>query len=205
MENRMLVVSAGMPRSGSTLLFNILRELMRQEFGDRLVSGWIGDLPNWMDEEVCLVKVHELSPLLLERSSHIFYTYRDLRSAAVSAMRVFRTPLTMEIVRDWVKEYLIARSASDTLIRYEELVSNTRRMIGRCARLMDSHADLLEVEERLSELKLPVEGYSRETLLHFNHITHTEVDDWKTELPEELREQICSEFGWWLKECGYDH
>jgi len=54
-SNKPLIISAGMPRSGSTLLFNILRDIMLRRW-EGLSSGWSGDIENLDKGSAYLIK-----------------------------------------------------------------------------------------------------------------------------------------------------
>src|SRR5262245_15346631 len=74
-----LVLSAGMPRSGSTWLFNAARLLLRQTVApDELGSGWVGDWARLPKRPWLLLKVHEYDAFLARRARAILYSYRDV-------------------------------------------------------------------------------------------------------------------------------
>jgi sulfotransferase family protein len=92
----MLVFCAGMPKAGSTLQYNLCKELL----GDRVAIdyGWVpaarwaeGFKPSWGDtsHEHAVLKCHGLPPWIEEAASssavRIVSTYRDLRDVAASA------------------------------------------------------------------------------------------------------------------------
>jgi len=72
-----LILSSGMPRSGSTLLYNILRLCLEKKHGAELVSGWLDDFDNLPKGRVYLLKTHNTNLYYALRSQYVFYTYRD--------------------------------------------------------------------------------------------------------------------------------
>ena len=118
-----LIVSAGMPRSGSTLLFNILREILSIRWPDQVSAGWHGDIFELPEGSIYLVKTHNLDQYYRFRAEHIFYSYRDVRVAAISSMKKFNVNPSICKIRNDIKEYLVAKKFSDHIIKYEDLVS----------------------------------------------------------------------------------
>jgi hypothetical protein len=91
-----------MPRSGSTLQFNVIRMLLAvYDMGGPELSGlerpagaksWPDALVDWArDDRYHLVKTHSVHPstrdLLAEGNIRVFYIFRDLRDVGVS-MRI---------------------------------------------------------------------------------------------------------------------
>ncbi len=202
---RPLLLSAGMPRSGSTLLFNIVREVAIGSWPG-LSSGWYGDLGEMPKGEAYLVKVHALTRLLRWRMSYGFYSFRDIRTAALSAWRRFELPITTEEMRVWVEEYKKAKHLCDSVFRYEDLVASPARCAEQIASAMNLHIDGQEIAQKVIALgKSETEGdeYTKETLFYPGHGTGTGENEWRTHLPSSLQREINREFRWWFEECGY--
>src|SRR5271156_1399475 len=92
-----LLICCGMIRSGSTVQYQVVAELVeRNSLGRR--AGFV-DEQNVVDvladvraiHGMTVVKAHQLIPqlrtALQEGTARLFYTFRDLRAVAVSAMR----------------------------------------------------------------------------------------------------------------------
>lgn len=194
-----LILSAGMPRSGSTLLFNILRVALTHK-DNRVVSGWIGDIKNLPNGSTYIIKVHHVGWHRALRAQAMFYTYRDIRDALVSNKRKFGTA-SIELVHDWIREYEFARKRAMKMIRYEDMMQSLSSVV---LEVLDDLELRLSVEEVLSGLPkddAPTENqsYSKESLLHTGHRTNTVSGDWREELDTELQEQIHAQFSWWLE------
>ncbi len=203
---RPLVVSAGMPRSGSTLLFNILRETLATRWGDGLSAGWIHDLGELPRGRAFLIKVHTFEPFYRLRAAHSFYTYRDVRVAAVSRMRMFNLEPTLKRFRWVIEQYQIAKASCDLIIKYEDLIADPLSHTQAIARRLDITTDCEAVVAKVLGLRPPTDAagpYSMETLLHEGHVTNTGDDEWRRVLPRDLQDQVHAEFGWWFEECGY--
>ena len=207
-SNKPLIVSAGMPRSGSTLLFNLLKNILLVKYPDRLSYGWIGDVKNLAKGDAYLIKTHGLDSYYCLRSQFKFYTYRDVRVAAVSAIRKFDIEPNIETVRGHIEQYNVAKENCDMIIKYEDLIANPLKYTKHITETLGITADQQELVDRCFNLQPPKEktdgnSYSRETLLHKEHFTHTKDDEWRSVLPKELQKQINTEFAWWFEECGY--
>lgn len=200
-----VVVSAGMPRSGSTLLFNILREILLTKWRDRLSCGWVGDVMELPKGAAFLIKMHKLSSYYRWRAQYVFYTYRDVRVPAVSGLRSFNRQITMESIRSDIEEYEVAKKASNLIIKYEELLETPNSFIRQLAQMLSIQVNAGEIYQNTLELSPPgtSSGYSKETLLHKKHFTHTSNNEWREIIPHELQVRINEEFSWWFRECGY--
>ncbi|MFW5721455.1 MAG: hypothetical protein ACOCWW_03655 [Bacteroidota bacterium] len=202
-----IVISAGMPRSGSTLLFNCLRLLFLEKYGSKLSSGWIEETESFPNATIYLIKTHHLNKIDLLRAKHTFYTYRDLRDAMVSKYRMFGTVPSIENVRYTVNQYNLAKSKADLIFKYEDFVNDKNKMIDQLSEILGISVDSSTILK-----SLPNPGrqnkinslHDKETLLHEKHVTGTQKGEWKSILPKTLIDDINQEFGWWFKENGYD-
>lgn len=200
-----LVISAGMPRSGSTMLFNILRELMEVRHGDGLNAGWVHDFRTSDADAAWLIKLHRLSRFYRYRASSIFYTYRDVRVAAVSAHRKFGQPFDAKQIRNDLRQYRVARRAGAMAVKYEDIIADPAPHVHRIAQSLQIQADEAEICERVFALDASPgdHKYCKQTLLHQDHRTGTGDDEWREVIPLPVQKQINREFAWWLEECGY--
>lgn len=199
-----VVVSAGMPRSGSTLLYNIIREILGQRFKN-LASGWIDDINQFPKGDSYLIKTHWISKYLIWRSKYIFYTFRDLRDVAVSAQRKFDRPVSIEKIKVDINEYLKAKKYSDMMIKYELMMQNPIEYIDKISDILDVTVDSDSIYNKVMSIKPPINksGYSKKTLLHNNHITNTKRGEWREIYPQATISAIHNEFGWWFAENEY--
>ncbi len=198
-----LYMSAGMRRSGSTLLFNILRELLTIKYGARLVSGWIDDLRQLPTGPAYLIKTHHLDLLRL-RASAIFYTFRDIRIALVSDARRFDERPSLERVDEWIGQYTLAKQHATLCLKYEDLVASPVEAVSSIAGALAIDVEPEAVWASAANLESPASGnYSKTTLLHPQHRTGTGDQDWREFLDPELIRQINEQYDWWFQECGY--
>ena len=201
-----LIVSAGMPRSGSTLLFNVVRELLMIKWERQLTAGWEGDFLSLPPGKAYLVKTHKFNSFSRLRSKRSFYSYRDIRSAIASRIKKTGKIVGIEFVRRHIKQYQIARRHCDVCFSYERLTKNLEEVVIDVARSLGIPCDPERIRSKVMQLPLPGPEcrYSPVTLLHPNHFTQTSPTDWRRLLPESLQQEIGEEFAWWFEECGYE-
>lgn len=99
-----LILAAGMPRSGSTWLYNALRLMLPQPHH----SAWVEDHKSDHPAAVHLVKLHREHQALARRAQKIFLSYREPLGLCASLLRMgFVTreeelpPLLDRIVADY--------------------------------------------------------------------------------------------------------
>jgi len=117
-----LVVAAGMPRSGSTWLFNVLRCVLQQHCPPHtLTCGWHADLDLVTRTAYTLVKAHNVDDVPLAEATHVFYSYRDVRDSVASAVRRFKISDPLLFARGTIAQDELWRSSADYVLRYEGL------------------------------------------------------------------------------------
>lgn len=201
-----LVLSSGMPRSGSTLLFNIIRLCLEKKYQNGLVSGWVGDLMELPNGKIYLIKLHGIRRIYTYRASLIFYSYRDVRDALVSVERKFGTTPSIDLCRSYIKEYVLAKKYANYMFKYEDFSDNLESTIHFISKILNIKLDSAEILKNIPSVSLDLlnEGYDKKTLLHGGHSTGTESGAWKNSLSIKLQDQINNEFHWWFKENNYD-
>jgi hypothetical protein len=204
--NATVVVSAGMPRSGSTLVFNVLREYLTRKFQDRLATGWVNDLRMDAAVDALLVKTHVVTPLLNVRSNYYFYSFRDVRDALLSAQRKFGREPTIHACGHYIKGFAHARRYAHAVLRYEDFSRNNDLLIQAVGKVLgDEHcrSGILQLIPKPNQGPSLAEAYDPRSLLHANHATGTMEGEWRSELGSDLLKEIDRKFGWWLDENRY--
>lgn len=199
-----LFISCGIPRSGSTLLYNIIRLILEQKSDLALSGGWFDDFNEWgKNGDAYIVKSHHLSSHMKYRANKVFFSYRDIRETIVSAKRKFNSTPSIEMARNQVNLYYKAKMYADKMISYERLTKDTMDIVNSISKEMKVDVNADEIVESLKGISAVGKGYSKVTLLHNNHATGTKLDDVRNELGEKLYMQINSEFKDWFAETGY--
>ncbi len=145
MQLPMLILSLGVPRSGTILVFNVLREiLLRQKVPFRIVNT------NFSETEVflkrykfrinVLMHAHNVLPVVQEvlprKDVVAFFNYRDPRDVMVSMMRLhdYTFEYCMKLTEDLFAQFNIARKFPQiTIIPYDHLMSATDVLIFQIA------------------------------------------------------------------------
>jgi hypothetical protein len=207
MAGRPFALSAGMGRSGSTLLFNMARLILEEKWGKELVSGWQDDIPGWRFGKYYLVKTHRLSLWRRAKPEYIFFSYRDVRTAMVSGRKFWGIPYSLETAKTYIKEWKIAKRRANLIISYEDLVSWPNRVVQKIAKILgiDTDSDTI-AEKALAPGHFVADSnmaYDKISLYYQNHCTHTMDNEWRSAIPAEFQKEINKQFAWWFKECGY--
>jgi hypothetical protein len=200
-----VVISAGIPRTGSTLLFNIIREILKTKWGDQLSSAWVKEVLEMSKGEIYLIKMHQTPNFYRWRAKHVFFSYRDVRVAAVSAEKTFNRRISINSIRHSIIQYQQFKKRSDLMVKYEDLIVAPEEYVKKISKILNIEVDHEVIVKNTSSLEPPDigKGYSPETLLHGDHFTNTKDDEWRKAIPHDLQLQISNEFSWWFKECGY--
>ena len=213
------ILVCGMPRSMTTWIFNVIRELLSQE---KIRCVWIE--PGSKEERLFsdtsdfffLAKCHHFNERLASAADLVFYSFRDLRSAAVSCHRKFGSAGTADRIREWIEAGKSWMPVADLCFRYETLQEDPGKGIASIREVLqnqnclshlslDSDEDILaRVEKKFQEE--PRDGercYDAESLVFPNHRTG-QPDP--SHLPPEEKEiyiWVEKEFSEWLRENGY--
>jgi hypothetical protein len=118
----MKILICGMPRSMTTWALNVIRELV----GSNVIQvHWVephletSELGFASAQGSVLAKCHHFSAQLATAADVIVYSYRDLRTAAVSAQRKFGSLGTLEQLNEWVESGHKWMACADIALRYE--------------------------------------------------------------------------------------
>nr|CCF78645.1 hypothetical protein RGS1_70351 [Rubrivivax gelatinosus S1] len=205
-----LYLAAGMPRSGSTWLYNALRLALASRHPD-LVAGWIGDAGRLPASSTRLLKLHEFDPELARRASFTVWSYRDPRDALASLERKFGKPPTLRQVDDMLRWDEHWTRQADYVMRYEDFVADKR---GQLARLLErlglGEAGLAaRIEHELEHASYDSQGprnahYHEVTLMHRGHVTDGRVGSWRGQLDRDLERAIVERHRPWLLARGYE-
>jgi len=205
-----LILAAGMPRSGSTLLYNIIRLCLENKYQDALVSCWIEDVLDFPRGKIYLIKLHSIDGIyriFSWRASLIFYSYRDIRDVLVSRERKWGKKPSIAICKKYIQPDVAAKKYANYIFKYEDFSNNLEGTIRFIANKLGIEVDTSKVLNDLPSAWVDSRkntGYDKITIMHGGHSTGTEPGTWRTSLPTELQNRIKEEFSWWLKENNYD-
>jgi len=181
-----------------------------------------------------VVKVHEIGPIALQwiraRRAKAVCTFRDPRDCVASDIVFWGDGFDASVQRVTISLKVLQASLYDDgstlLVRYEEMMSDTRLQIRRIAEYLNVEINQNDVEridaqtnihasrsisqglsERPeSETDVGSTGHRRHriTLLHDNHIGNARAGRWKDELTDEQGQQLTQLFQHDLQAMGYE-
>lgn len=222
------VVCCGMIRSGSTLQYNLVHDLLAAA-GKVRPLGYLtpgGPVPDLMGgQEIALCKLHHFDPniakLLEEGHGAGFYCFRDLRDVAVSSMRKFN----LSFQRLWEERWLqgavengerwlsVPHVYSATYVSLVRELKNETQRIAEWLSLEVPETTIIEVaqrnsfaaiKERVARLS-PSERlvYDPASLFHPSNLHEGKIGGWKEVLTDAQVELIENSFEDWLNVRGY--
>lgn len=207
------IVVCGMARSGSTLLFNIIKEMVKFHY-QKVDPYFINDreYANLLQNEISLFikKNHRFTFSLKRRFAkkltYGFFTHRDIRDVVVSLMQIGRITDFEKWVADGrlrkiVNDALLySRNGDVTMIEYDDLVNNKLQVINSIAEKLKLKLSENEIEWILN--KTDIESTKQQLSLkenneidltnhlHKNHISDGKIGKWKEVLSKEQIEVI---------------
>jgi FkbM family methyltransferase len=212
----MKILVCGMPRSMTTWAFNIISSLL----SEKPKSIWID--PNSSQEEdefvncstTVLAKCHHFSDALAEASDLVFYSYRDIRYAAISCRRKFSSPCSRELLNSWVIAGQKWQNKSSYTIRYEWAVRNMIEAVqkirecleekGALTTKVSNEEVLLQVEALFSKSDSAVDTiFNSDTLIHPKHRTNSPLASELSGDDLQVYKDVSRDFSDWLRMFGY--
>lgn len=204
-----IILSAGMPRSGSTWMFNVIRLLMEEKIDpNQFSSCWIDDFDKTATPKNMLIKIHDYNQTWSQKASIVFYSYRDIRDAIVSFSRKFGIKPSLSMAQRLITNDRQWRFISAYNMRYESMLSDPLSIIEAISELIGVKPDSRHLLSKLNMLDYNNEGpkndqYHLINLLHKNHKTNGRHGSWKEYINKELLIQIENEFKQWFDLNGY--
>ena len=119
-----LIVTAGMPRSGSTLLYNTVRLLLERTGKLDIGAGWISDFNSFKNHDLVILKIHSYEPVIANNAAMILYSYRDIRDALASFKRKFGIEPTIDRARKFIVNDKNWREKSPFIMKYEDMIAS---------------------------------------------------------------------------------
>lgn len=207
--NAKIILSAGMPRSGSTWLYNAARLLLGLKHPESdLSSGWVDDIDIIPKGKLLLLKIHTFDKIWLNRSSLILYSYRDVRDALASNKRKFGTEPTLHLAKRFIENDERWRSVSAYNLRYERIIAEPLIVLTELAEVLEISSDCGIILEELNRLDYNDDGpkndnYHMINLLHRNHITDGRHGSWRDTVDPYLLKDIELTYYEWFMKNGY--
>ena len=204
----MRVVAAGMHRSGSTLLYNVLRMILSQD--STVYSAFLNlsyDAAEAAEYDHQVIKVHRFNSAVAKTADFIFMTRRDLRDVAASSVRHKKlsplpTPTVVYCVKVMRREHDPWLPHVSMVIPYHLMMQDKVKCIRRIAAMLKQEVNAAEVHASVEALK-STNMFDPVTQLHPNHITDGRVGSYRETLPQASVDAINLRCKSWLKKYGY--
>lgn len=207
-----IIVSAGMPRSGSTWLYNALRFLLQDRYSEcNLVCGWCEDVDlAQVASDIVLLKVHSFERKIADRANAIFYSFRDIRDALASYKRKFGKEPSVQMANHFVRHDRLWRGVSHYNMRYEKMIENPEGVLGEIASVLvpDRRINYKNILNKIERLRFHGDEngevlYHKVNLLHRDHITDGGTQTWEGCLDKDLLDSIELNHRDWFSENSY--
>ena len=213
-DKQILILSAGMQRSGSTWLYNATRLLLIHSPLTREISGygWIGDLSIIPQKKIMLIKIHDFSEkiLHLDLPKIILYSYRDVRDALASSKRKWDQEPSLELADRLIQNDHQWRSHAHFIMRYESMLKDQQGTLTELTNILkiNDDAKVQEIIAQIDALTYENPGnknplYHMENLLHKGHITDGRHGSWKGLIDNTLLEEIERKYRAWFIQNDY--
>lgn len=215
----MKILICGMPRSMTTWAFNAVREILGNQ---QLKTVWIdpSDLAAEAffvsTEQDVLAKCHHYSDVLANAADCIIYSYRDIRTAAVSFFRKFSSDCTTGLLDAWVQAGVGWMQVADITLRYEQVERDPLGALKRLRGVLGTKYGARDLSKENDEVLLSrvdasffqrqtVEkiSYDAQTMILPAHRTFQPPPEDLDEVEKALYLRIEHEFAPWLAEHLY--
>jgi hypothetical protein len=208
-----LYICAGMPRSGSTWLFNAVRLLLVHAGAPDIAGGYVGQLDELLTHRTVLVKLHPFQADLAAQADVVVTSHRDLRDIAASMQRHYQDTYSAVKMNEWVKSQVKWAQFAAYDLHYEQLLVDRLAEIKKLAAVLKLEPDVLEqmpyeailaeIESQKFQKKFSSTAYDAVNLLHEGHITDGRHGSWQNVVAQESVASIEREFRGWLAHWGY--
>jgi hypothetical protein len=170
-----LVLCAGIPRSGSTWLFNAARLLLERR--GPVTSGWIEDVGRSPDPDATtLIKLHGFDERLATRADVVLTSRRDLVEIAASAVRLgwISDRGAADFIDGVVAQHAAWAAYASYELAYERLRGGAAGVVGEVGAALGVEVDprdAAEIGERIDRFSYTGASgtYDPVTLLHPRH------------------------------------
>ena len=165
----MLVVVAGIKRSGSTWMFNVARIAM----GHAGLSPQVGEYDLWRrrPDADLLIKSHRWHANMAEAADVILSSTRPIDEIRSSLARFYGRPPSGREMKTLRRHHRRWERVAGYSLRYECLLANPRHEVFRIVSALGLDVDVDAVYREVSKIRPPETGQDPTTLLFHNHRT----------------------------------
>ena len=210
----MIYICAGMPRSGSTWLFNAVRVLLKHGGAPDLAGGYVGQMDELLTHGTSIVKLHPFHPGLAAKADVVLTSHRDLRDIAASMQRHYQKKYSAADMNDWVKDQVKWTQYAAYDLHYENMLTDKLTEVRKIAAVLKFSPQTLaklsydaildEIDGAKFKKKFAKDvAYDAENRLHEGHITDGRHGSWDNVVPTDYVASIEKEFRGWMSSRGY--
>jgi len=207
-------LAAGIPRSGSTWMFNALRLFLNKKY-DRVYTAWVAEIDEVRaaEADAVLIKLHDPAPALAATASRIFTSHRDLRDIVVSLRDMGWANDQAKMIEMATKirgfhDFWSGRAALD--IRYADIIATPEIVLSDIAKACEfdfTAEELATIGRELATLDGDPElraVHDAMTLMHAKHRFDGRPNRFVDALARGTADEIVALHGDWLDRMGYD-
>ena len=204
-----------MPRSGSTLLFNLCRMLFEEEYGkDKTYATWTQFFKENQQKKYNIIKNHDRVQKLIDWADLIITSVRDPRYVIASysdfnpKFNVNSESQIKSVCSSYIKTFEIMKTLSDYTFRYESYFNDKTKIIKEIMNVLginESKIDINKIIKNLDAIKnTKYEKLDRTvTQMHPNHISPKANKTIHERLTKEQIRFIESNFSKFMLDHGY--
>ncbi len=209
----MNIICAGMRRSGSTWLYNVMRLICANDGG---VYGSFEDDATAVaisKGKHAVIKTHKYQPVAVGFADIVAVTHRHPLDVAASAIRrnmCANTPVAIIRFLDKAIVYEYEAWTSGTpreslfVVPYHDIAKSKPETIRRVAERLGLDCDPQAINVAVESLTPPKDGApDPEILLHANHITDGRCGAWNELISEPVAQVVRQCFAGWMHSHGY--
>ncbi len=203
------VLVPGMNRSASTWLYNVARLLISQHVGSDFSCGWIGDIKTIPRRRHMLIKTHAYNSTMIDWSTFILYSYRDIRDVVASLSRKYGILPSIESADQLVSSYHKWVKIADFVVPYDAILGDKELIVNSLAeKLAIRNFNPSQIVQEIAGMSYDSEGrknehYHEVNLYHQGHMTDGRVKSWDGHVDPELICKIEYNHQDWFENCGF--
>lgn len=163
------ILVVGFPRSGSTLLYNLIRVSFIESHKE-VYGCWFKDLDESLRKDYNIIKVHSFNKELLSDADYVFMTVRNVKGITSSLKRMGWYKTKEKLIRDLESTYKWVEYA-DEIFTFKEITCDMDSILLCLKEYFSLVFDIDKVKDRVNNL-IPPTGqlwYDKVTLLHPKH------------------------------------
>lgn len=195
---------AGMLRSGSTWLYNVVRLLCKEHYGTIWQSYITEYMPGWKGN-AAVVKTHGIVGKLFEDNPTIVICRRDIRDVAASLIlkKWYKPSNICGILRETIKTYEFYQPQATFDFEYGELLDNEVELAEKVGKALDLPCDAPKIVAEIERISYQAYYDRAISLFHLKHSTRRESGYYRDVLSPQMIKHIESAFCYWLSKWGY--